>query len=148
VIEVSAQEKEEVEKVFLKGAFAEYLKVNRSLASRIFLDLKHDVQNLITNANADIDEKNDASFLLGRFFEVFDLLTASLQVAEEAADYHNEDISNAILVSIEMLFQAYVDIKAGSPLSEVSDRLGNYVMDLSDTFMHFITDLAKRAKDG
>jgi hypothetical protein len=140
-----AQEKE-AEEVSLKGAFAEYLKINRDLADQIFTDLKHDVEHLVININADTDEKNRAFFLLGRLVEAFDQLEASLRVAEEVADYYNEDIRNAIPVSIVVLLQAYADLKAGRPLSEVNDHLGDYVTRLSITLRELITEIAKRTK--
>jgi len=142
-----AQEKEEAKEVSLKGVFAEYLKVNRDLASRIFLDLRRDIQKFAISSDFDIDDKSRTSYVLGKFFEAFDLLSASLQTAEEFADYHNEDISNAIVTSLEVLLQAYTDLRAGRPLSEVNDRLDDYVMTLNNTFMHLISDLVKRAKD-
>jgi len=143
-----AQAKEKADEVSLKGVFAEYLKVNKDLASRIFFDLRRDIQKFANSSDYDIDEKTRTSYVLGRIFGAFDLLSASLKVAEEFTDYHNEDISNAIVTSLEVLFQAYADLKAGKRLSEVNDRLEDYIMTLNDTFMHLIMDLVKRAKDG
>ena len=140
-----SQEKE-AEEVSFKSAFAEYLKVNRDLADRIFSDLKQDVEHLVININADIEEKDTAFFLLGRLVEAFDLLDASIRIAEEVADYYNEDIKNAIAVSIEVLLQAYADLKAGRPLSEVNDYLRDYVIRLDKTLREHITEIAKRTK--
>ena len=100
-----SQEKEEAKEFSFKSAFAEYLKVKRDLASEIFINLKHDVEHLIININADTDEKNTAFFLLGNLVEAFDQLDESLQIAEEVANYYNEDISNAIIASIEVLLR-------------------------------------------
>jgi hypothetical protein len=141
-----AQEKEKVEEVSFKGACAEYLKVKRDLASEIFINLKHDIEHLIINIYADTDEKNTAFFLLGRLVEAFDQLDASLRIAEEVADYYNEDIRNAIVVSIEVLLQAYADLRAGRPLSEVNDHLRDYVIRLHKTLTELITEIAKRTK--
>jgi hypothetical protein len=144
-----AQAKEKAEEVSLEGVFAEYLKVNKDLASRIFFDLRRDIQKFANSSDYDIDEKSRTSYVLGRICGAFDLLSASLQVAEEFTDYHNEDISNAIVASIEVLLKAYADLKAGKRrLPEVNDRLEDYIRTLNDTFMHLISDLIKRAKDG
>jgi len=141
-----AQAKEEAKEFSFKSAFAEYLKVKRGLASEIFINLKHDVEHLIININADTDEKNTAFFLLGNLVEAFDQLDESLQIAEEVANYYNEDISNAIVVSIEVLLRAFADLRAGRPLSEVNDHLRDYVIRLHKTLTELITEIAKRTK--
>ena len=141
-----AQEKEEAKEFSFKSAFTEYLKVNRDLASRIFLDLKQDVEHLITNTYADANEKNTALYFLGMLVEAFDLLDSSIRIAEEVAGYYNEDVRDAIVSSIEVLLRAFADLRAGRPLSEVNDHLRDYIIIVNKTLREHITEIAKRTK--
>jgi len=141
-----AQEKEEAKEFSFKSAFAEYLKVKGDLASEIFFNLKHDVEHLIININADANEKNTALYFLGMLVEAFDQLNASVQIAEEVADYHNEDVRDAIIASIEVLLRAFADLRAGRPLSEVNDHLRDFIIIVDKTLREHITEIAKRTK--
>jgi len=141
-----AQEKEEAKEFSFKSAFAEYLKVKGDLASKIFFNLKHDVEHLIININADANEKNTALYFLGMLVEAFDQLNASVQIAEEVADYHNEDVRDAIIASIEVLLRAFADLRAGRPLSEVNDHLRDFIIIVDKTLREHITEIAKRTK--
>ena len=141
-----AQVQAEAKEFSFKSAFAEYLKVNRDLASRIFLDLKQDVEHLITNIYAEANEKNTAFYFLGMLVEAFDQLDTSIQVAEEVAGYYNEDVRNAIIAFIEVLLRAYADLRAGRPLSEVNDHLRDFIIIVNKTLREHITEIAKRTK--
>jgi len=141
-----AQEKEEAKEFSFKSAFAEYLKVKGDLASKIFFNLKHDVEHLINNINAEDNEKNTAFYFLGMLVETFDQLNASVQIAEEVADYHNEDVRDAIIASIEVLLRAFADLRAGRPLSEVNDHLRDFIIIVDKTLREHITEIAKRTK--
>ena len=141
-----AQEKEEAKAFSFKSAFAEYLKVNRDLASRIFLDLKQDVEHLVTHIYAEANEKDTAFYFLGMLVEAFDQLDTSIQIAEEVAGYYNEDVRDAIIASIEVLLRAFADLRAGRPLSEVNDHLRDFIIIVNKTLREHITEIAKRTK--
>jgi len=78
--------------------------------------------------------------------EAFDQLNASVQIAEEVADYHNEDVRDAIIASIEVLLRAFADLRAGRPLSEVNDHLRDFIIIVDKTLREHITEIAKRTK--
>jgi hypothetical protein len=141
-----AQVQAEAKEFSFKSAFAEYLKVNRDLASGIFLDLKRDVEYLINHIYAEDNEKNTAFYFLGMLVETFDQLDTSIQIAEEVG-YYNEDVRNAIIAFIEVLLRAYADLKAGRPLSEVNDHLRDFIIIVNKTLREHITEIAKRIKD-
>jgi len=141
-----AQVQEEAKEFSFKSAFAEYLKVKGDLASKIFFNLKHDVEHLIININAEDNEKNTAFYFLGMLVETFDQLDTSIQIAEEVG-YYNEDVRNAIIAFIEVLLRAYADLKAGRPLSEVNDHLRDFIIIVNKTLREHITEIAKRIKD-
>jgi len=141
-----AQVQAEAKEFSFKSAFAEYLKVNRDLASGIFLDLKRDVEYLINHIYAEDNEKNTAFYFLGMLVETFDQLDTSIQIAEEVG-YYNEDVRNAIIAFIEVLLRAYADLKAGRPLSEVNDHLRDFIIIVNKTLREHITEIAKRIKE-
>jgi len=136
----------EAKEFSFKSAFAEYLKVNRDLASRIFLDLKQDVEHLVTHIYAEANEKDTAFYFLGMLVEAFDQLDTSIQIAEEVAGYYNEDVRDAIIASIEVLLRAFADLRAGRPLSEVNDHLRDFIIIVNKTLREHITEIAKRTK--
>jgi hypothetical protein len=120
----------------------EYFRDNRADAYGLFLNILNNLRKIIAEANADVHDKVDAAFLLGRIAEDIELIELSVVAAEQNTHFYYTKADNGTVEAVKALLKVYAALEK-SPLYDINEDLTDFSYELSKAVKEYIEGLTK-----